>query len=397
MSLNETPTANRVHIAFFGRRNAGKSSLLNAVTNQNAAVVSDTPGTTCDPVYKSMELLPIGPVTLIDTPGMDDEGSLGALRMEKTRDVLRKTDIAVLVVDAVRGMGETEEELLSLIQKKSIPCLVVYNKSDLVKTRTAEKDILRVSAENGENISLLKERIAALYKSEDAPLIRDLISPSDTVILVTPIDSAAPKGRLILPQQQTLRDILDGGGVAVVTREDALAKTLQNLKTPPRMVVCDSQVFGFVNKVLPKNMLLTSFSILMARYKGFLDAAVRGAKALCELKDGDRVLISEGCTHHRQCGDIGTVKLPAWLRRYTGKELEFDFSSGASFPDSVNEYKLVIHCGGCMLPPGEMRYRMQKSEESNVPFTNYGVAIAQMNGILARSLEVFPHLHSLLD
>lgn len=394
MGLNDTPSSNRVHIGFFGRRNAGKSSVVNAVTGQNLAVVSDTRGTTTDPVLKSMELLPLGPVVIIDTPGYDDEGSLGALRVEKTRQVLNKTDLAVLVVDAQAGKGACEEELLSLFHEKEIPFFVVYNKSDLLSTREeiSEKE-LYVSAKEGTGIQELKERLGALAPKESGVrLVADLIRPKDYVVLVTPIDSAAPKGRMILPQQQAIRDVIDADAVAVVVKETELKETLSTLGKRPSLVVTDSQAFGRVSEDTPEEIPLTSFSILMARYKGILDYTVPGAAAINRLKDGDTVLIAEGCTHHRQCGDIGTVKLPGWISEYTKKKLTFAFCSGTEFPQDLSPYALVVHCGGCMLNEREVRYRMKCASDQEVPMTNYGIAIAHIHGILKRSVAMFPHL-----
>lgn len=395
MGLNDTPLANRIHIGFFGRRNAGKSSVVNAVTGQELAVVSDTRGTTTDPVYKSMELLPLGPVVIIDTPGYDDEGHLGELRVKKTRQVLNKTDIAVLIVDASEGKGDCEEELLRLFREKEIPYLVVYNKSDLLTEipKAGDKEIY-VSALEKREIYELKERLGALVPREGTGvrLVADLIAPKDFVVLVTPIDSAAPKGRMILPQQQAIRDVIDAGAAAVVVQESELKETLACLGKKPSLVVTDSQAFGRVSRDTPEDIPLTSFSILMARYKGILDFTVPGAAAIDRLKDGDRILIAEGCTHHRQCEDIGTVKLPRWLREYTGKELSFAFCSGTEFPEDLSEYAMVLHCGGCMLNEREVRYRMKCAKDQGVPMTNYGVAIAHIHGILKRSIAMFPHL-----
>lgn len=395
MGLNETPSANRVHIGFFGRRNAGKSSLVNAVTGQELAVVSDVAGTTTDPVYKAMELLPLGPVMVIDTAGFDDEGELGELRIKKTKQVLNKTDVAVLVVSGEEGLKQCDEELLQLFKKKEIPYIIAFNKADLCEgQREAAEDRMYVSAVTGEGVNELKERIGKLADTEDFKLkiVGDLLKAGDIAVLVVPVDSAAPKGRLILPQQQTIRDILEADAVSVVVKENGLKETLGNLAKKPAMVITDSQAFEQVAKDTPADVPLTSFSILMARYKGFLDTAVRGAKAIDNLKDGDTVLISEGCTHHRQCDDIGTVKLPRWLKKYTGKELTIKTSSGTGFPDDLAEYSLIIHCGGCMLNEREVKYRMKCAVDAGVPFTNYGTAIAFMNGILKRSVEIFPHL-----
>lgn len=397
MGLNDTPSANRIHIGFFGRRNAGKSSLVNAVTGQDLAVVSDTKGTTTDPVYKSMELLPLGPVMIIDTPGFDDEGELGALRVKKAKQVLNKTDIAVMVIDAEAGETADDTELLRRIAEKEIPCVVVYNKADHAAAVPA--DALAVSAKTGAGVQELKARLGALAKAGESSrrIVGDLLKPSDLVVLVTPIDEAAPKGRLILPQQQTLRDILDADAYAVVVKETGLSQALESLNSRPAMVITDSQVFAKAAADTPQDVPLTSFSILMARYKGFLDTAVRGVKAVESLKDGDTVLIAEGCTHHRQCNDIGTVKIPRWLRQYTGKELKLETVSGTEFPEELSRYALIIHCGGCMLNEREVRYRMKCAVDSGVPFTNYGITIAYMQGILRRSLAVFPQLLQQLD
>ncbi|SFX16751.1 [FeFe] hydrogenase H-cluster maturation GTPase HydF [Ruminococcus sp. XPD3002] len=394
MSLNDTPSGERIHIGFFGRRNAGKSSLVNAVTGQELAVVSDVKGTTTDPVYKAMELLPLGPVEIIDTPGFDDEGALGELRVKKTRQILAKTDIAVLVIDGTSPVSEWDNELVRLFRDKDIPYIVVYNKADEKVCPVSDENAIAVSAKSGQNIHELKEKIASLAKNSgnDRRIVGDLLSPDDIVILVTPIDAAAPKGRMILPQQQTLRDVLDADAAAMVTKETQLAMTLERLAAPPKMVITDSQAFGMVSKIVPESVPLTSFSILMARYKGFLDTAVEGASAISRLRDGDTVLISEGCTHHRQCGDIGSVKLPALLKKYTGRELNITLSSGRDFPEDLSPFSLVIHCGGCMLNEREMLYRRRTAELQGVPFTNYGIAIACMNGILKRSLGIFPDL-----
>lgn len=400
MGLNDTPMANRIHIGFFGRRNAGKSSVVNAVTGQELAVVSDTKGTTTDPVYKSMELLPLGPVVIIDTPGYDDEGHLGELRVKKTRQVLNKTDIAVLIVDAVEGKGSCEEELIRLFTEKEIPYLIVYNKSDLLEEIPgAEEHEIYVSALEKKEIYELKEKIGSLVPQEGSGvrLVADLIKAKDFVVLVTPIDSAAPKGRMILPQQQAIRDVIDADAVAVVVKENELKETLEHLGKKPSLVVTDSQAFGRVSKDTPADIPLTSFSILMARYKGILDYTVPGAAAIDRLQDGDTVLIAEGCTHHRQCDDIGTVKLPRWLREYTGRELHFQFCSGLEFPEDLSPYALVVHCGGCMLNEREVRYRMKCAGDQGIPMTNYGVAIAHIHGILKRSLTCFPHLLAELE
>ena len=394
MGMNNTPASERTHIGFFGRRNAGKSSIVNAVTGQELAVVSDVKGTTTDPVYKTMELLPLGPVMIIDTPGFDDEGMLGELRVKKTKQVLNKTDIAVLVVDATEGLKDCDKELIDLFQAKNINYLIVYNKSDLLDEipQAKEKEVY-ASALKKENIYEVKERIAALKeKDADKCIIADKLKRGDFVVLVVPIDSAAPKGRLILPQQQTIRDILDAGAMAIVTKESELTETLEGLGKKPAMVITDSQVFKTVAPMVPKDIPLTSFSILLARYKGLLDAAALGAAAVEHLKDGDTVLIAEGCTHHRQCDDIGTVKIPNWLRKYTGKDIKIETCSGTEFPEDLSKYGMVIHCGGCMLNEREVRYRTKCAVDQGVPITNYGTFIAYVNGILKRSLEVFPEL-----
>ena len=400
MGLNDTPSGERVQIGFFGRRNAGKSSVVNAVTGQDLAVVSDTKGTTTDPVSKAMELLPLGPVLIIDTPGFDDEGALGEKRVRKTKQVLNKTDVAVLVVDAEAGMSACEEELVSLFREKSIPYVVALNKCDLLEKRPEPgENGLYVSAVTGEGIFELKERMARLTRTDDLTrrLVGDLLSPGDVAVLVTPIDSAAPKGRMILPQQQMIRDVLEADAINVVVKESQLQQALDALARKPAMVITDSQAFGPVSKIVPPDIPLTSFSILMARYKGLLDTAVKGAAALSRLKDGDTVLIAEGCTHHRQCTDIGTVKLPRWLAEYTGRQLNIATSSGTEFPEDLSPYAAVIHCGGCMLNAREVEYRMRCAVDQEVPITNYGVAIAQMHGILKRSLSVFPHLAELVQ
>ncbi len=396
MSLNSTPAAERTHIGFFGRRNAGKSSVVNAVTNQQVSVVSDYAGTTTDPVTKTMELLPLGPVVIIDTPGFDDEGSLGELRVKRTRQTLNRIDIAVLVVDGTCGKTAVDDELIGIFKEKNIPYIVVYNKSDIFE-KEKYPDGFCVSAITGENINKLKERIAELKPGDSDKRICDgIIKSGDLAVLVVPIDSAAPKGRLILPQQQTIRDILDFGAAAVVCRETELSETLQSLGKKPSLVITDSQAFAKVSKIVPENIPLTSFSILMARYKGFLESAVKGAAAISTLKDGDSVLIAEGCTHHKQCEDIGTVKLPRWLKSFTGKELEISTASGRDFPEDLSRYSLIIHCGGCMLNEREMNYRRNHSLDSGIPITNYGTAIAYMNGILRRTLEIFPSILTLL-
>lgn len=400
MSLNETVSAERVHIGFFGLRNAGKSSLVNAVTGQNLSLVSDVKGTTTDPVKKAMELLPLGPVVIIDTPGMDDEGELGQLRVKRARQVLRYTDVAVLVVDAAEGLRPADQQLIGLFQERQLPYVIAYNKADLLQeVPAASANEIYVSAEQNTNIWELKELIGHLSGGAEnqRKLVSDLIQPGDLVVLVVPIDSAAPKGRLILPQQQVLRDVLDSGAMAVVTRESELEETLRSLTRKPRLVITDSQAFGFVSKIVPEDIPLTSFSILMVRYKGDLEAAVYGAAQLDRLQDGDTVLISEGCTHHRQCDDIGTVKMPNWIRNYTKKELDFAFTSGGEFPEDLGKYALVVHCGGCMLNEKEMQYRTRHAAESGVAMTNYGIAIAQMHGILRRSIQLFPAALAALD
>lgn len=393
MGLNDTPQSERIHIGFFGRRNAGKSSVVNAVTNQQISVVSEVKGTTTDPVTKAMELLPLGPVVIIDTPGFDDEGELGEMRVKRTKQVLNRVDVAVLVVDGTVGKTGADNELIEIFNEKKIPCVVAYNKSD-ISGKNDYADGVAVSALNNTNIDLLKEKIARLTKTDDTKLkiCGDLVSEGDFAVLVVPIDSAAPKGRLILPQQQTIRDVLEAGATAIVVRDTELKSTLKSLGKKPKLVITDSQAFESVSKDVPNDIYLTSFSILMARYKGFLKSAVEGAAAIDRLKGGDKVLISEGCTHHRQCDDIGTVKLPRWLKKYTGKELVIETSSGKGFPDDLTPYSLVIHCGGCMLNEREVQYRRKFAEDSKVPFTNYGTAIAYMQGILKRSLEIIPDI-----
>ena len=432
MGMNETPSADRVHIGFFGRRNAGKSSIVNKVTGQELAVVSDVKGTTTDPVSKAMELLPMGPVVIIDTPGIDDEGHLGELRVRKAKQVLNRVDVAVLVVDATVGKTSVDEELIRIFKEKEIPYLVVYNKADLLKTKDGNpfssenklnqnthagtvkensvsqkqdheiqntEQSIYASAATGQNIYELKERIASLAVTDELKLrlVGDLLEPSDFAILVVPIDKAAPKGRLILPQQQTIRDVLEAGAAAIVIKEDELSNTLESLGKKPKLVITDSQVFAKVSKETPEDIWLTSFSILFARFKGNLKAAAAGAAAIDRLKDGDKILISEGCTHHRQCDDIGTVKLPRWIRNYTGKDLEFEYSSGREFPEDVTKYSLIVHCGGCMLNEREMRYRQKCALDQEIPITNYGIAIAYMQGILKRCVEMFPDVRKELD
>lgn len=395
-NLNQTPSANRTHIGIFGKRNAGKSSLINAITGQNYAIVSDVLGTTTDPVLKSMELLPLGPVVIIDTPGLDDEGELGALRIQKAYQILNKTDIAVLVIDASSGVTKEDSEILKRIHEKEIPCVIVVNKSDICPNCNLEDlplpdsdSAILVSSKTGEHIHELKELLAqqASQDTIQKSIVADLLNPLDFVVLVVPIVSAAPKGRLILPQQQTIRDILEAKASAIVVQETELAETLTSLGKKPKMVITDSQVFKKVSAVTPDDILLTSFSILFARYKGNLKTLVDGASALDSLKDGDRILISEGCTHHRQCNDIGTVKLPNWIRSYTKKEVEFEFTSGTEFPLDLSSYKMIVHCGGCMLNEREMKYRLKCAEDAKIPITNYGTCIAYINGILNRSLE----------
>ncbi len=395
MSLNDTPSANRIHIGFFGCRNAGKSSVVNAITGQELAVVSDVLGTTTDPVQKAMELLPLGPVMIIDTPGFDDVGELGEKRIQKTKQILNRTDIAVLVVDAKKGFTATDKQLLALIQEKELPYLIIYNKSDLLeKIPKEEEHSIHISALEKIGIRECKEKLAHQIPTEDMTLqiVGDLLCPGDLAVLVIPIDSAAPKGRLILPQQQVIRDILEAGAAAVTVRNTELARTLQKLEGKVRMVITDSQAFEEVAAIVPKEIPLTSFSILMARFKGYLETAVKGIQAVDSLKDGDRILISEGCTHHRQCEDIGTVKLPNWLLKYTGKDLKFEWSSGREFKEDLSPYAMVIHCGGCMLNEREVKYRMKCAVDQGIPFTNYGIAIAYMKGILQRSIEPIPNL-----
>ncbi|MBE6038396.1 MAG: [FeFe] hydrogenase H-cluster maturation GTPase HydF [Anaerofustis stercorihominis] len=398
--MNKTPSSERIHISFFGKRNAGKSSLLNAFTDQDIAIVSDVKGTTTDPVQKSMELLPLGPVVIIDTPGIDDEGHLGELRVRKAKQTLNKTDLAIVVIDASVGMSEVDKDLIELIKAKDIPYIIAYNKCDLLANipETAENE-LYVSAVTKYNIHELKELAAKLGVLEENKkhIVKDLLSPEDAVILVVPIDKSAPKGRLILPQQQTIRDILDGGASAFVCRDTELVATIDKLKNPPRIVITDSQVFGPVSKMVPENIPLTSFSILMARYKSDLRLVVEGVNAVNHLKDGDKVLISEGCTHHRQCEDIGTVKIPNLIRKRTGQNPEFVFTSGTQFPDDVSEYKMVIHCGGCMLTEREVLYRMRCCKDQNIPVTNYGILIAYLNGILKRTIEPFDEVRGILE
>ena len=412
--MNETPSGERVHIGFFGRRNAGKSSVVNAVTGQDLAVVSEVKGTTTDPVRKAMEILPLGPVVVIDTPGFDDEGSLGELRVQRTRKILEQTDIAVLVIDASDGVKKVDEELVGLFREREIPFIIALNKSDIAEDSEDHNideetpgllfsiaknsgGMIHVSALSGEGIDELKDRIAILRpEKNEEKLVADKINAGDLIALVVPIDKAAPKGRLILPQQQTIRDILDAGATAVVTQDSELADTLGKLGTKPALVITDSQVFGKVDKIVPADVPLTSFSILMARYKGLLEDAVKGVAAIAKLRDGDKVLIAEGCTHHRQCGDIGTVKIPKWLRDFTDCELIFETVSGTGYPNDLTPYALVVHCGGCMLNEKEVKYRASKTVSQGVPITNYGTMIAYVHGILKRSLEIFPEYSEML-
>lgn len=409
MQMNQTPSSERVHIGFFGRRNAGKSSVLNAITHQDLAVVSDVKGTTTDPVQKAMELLPLGPVVVIDTPGIDDEGELGALRVKKSYQVLNKVDAAVLVVDQTLGLSSEDFALIERIRQKKIPYVVVFNKFDLEPASSLAKDIEYLEKQNTPvqtvstvtnlGIEELKECIAILTKTEEPKLkiVGDLIHPSDFVVLVVPIDKAAPKGRLILPQQQTIRDILEADATAIVVKEYELKDTLKHLGKKPKLVITDSQVFAKVSADTPSDIMLTSFSILFARYKGSLATVVEGVTALDTLEDGDKILISEGCTHHRQCDDIGSVKLPRWIRQYTGKDIDFVFSSGTEFPEDLSPYKLIVHCGGCMLNEREMKYRLACATDQNIPITNYGILIAYMQGILKRSLIPFPSIAMMLE
>ena len=407
MSLNATPSSERVHIGIFGKRNAGKSSLINAITGQNLAIVSEAKGTTTDPVYKAMELLPLGPVMIIDTPGIDDEGVLGSLRIQKAYQVLNKTDIALVIIDAAVGPSAEDLRLIKRINAKKIPLLIVINKCETINEdkKTAYQALLSngkllfVSAEQKLNIFELKEAIAQTVPADEnkAQIVADLLSPSDFVVLVVPIDSAAPKGRLILPQQQTIRDILKADAAAIVVKENELTNTLQNLGKRPKLVITDSQVFKKVAAETPADILLTSFSILFARYKGNLQTSVQGVTALESLEDGDKILVGEGCTHHRQCDDIGTVKLPRWIKEYTGKNPEFIFTSGTEFPLNLSPYKMIIHCGACMLNEREMQYRIKCAVDQNIPFTNYGITIAYINGILKRTVEPFPQIYKLLD
>lgn len=398
MSLNATPASNRLHIVFLGRTNTGKSSLLNALTNQDLAVVSAISGTTTDPVKKSMELLPLGPVVLIDTPGLDDTGELGSKRIEKTKEALRQADMAIVVADAQTGLTEAEKAVIEELKKKSLPYLVAYNKADLLTEEQKQKYSQEhlVSSLTKEGVNALKEALGKLKPQKDSiPLIQDLVSPGDIIFLVVPIDSAAPKGRLILPQQQVIRDALEKGALPLVMRDTELAQALT--KITPTLVVTDSQAFGKVSKIVPESIPLTSFSILLSRAKGDLEEQIKGIKALLSLKDRDPVLIAEGCTHHRQYEDIGTVKIPKWIREKLQVEPDFHFTSGGEYPKDLTPYKVVIHCGGCMLPPQEMKNRLLQAKEQGVLITNYGMAIAALHNVLARSLQVFPSVANLLS
>ncbi len=394
MGLNNTPSGERTHIGFFGCTNAGKSSLLNAVTGQETAIVSDVSGTTTDPVFKAMEILPLGPCMIVDTPGINDDSELGEKRVQKTKRILNKCDIAVLVTDC-GGLKPADRELVELFKLKNINYIIAYNKCDIKKRSELKENEIAVSAKTGENINKLKEMLASFNISSDKRIIGDKLNENDVVILVTPVDSAAPKGRLILPQQQTIRDILDSDAICVTVKETQLEEALKIVK--PKLVITDSQAFGFVKNIVPQDVTLTSFSILFANYKGILETAVKGVNALNKINDGDKILICEGCTHHRQCDDIGTVKLPRWIEKYTGKKPVYEFSSGGGFPEDLSGFKLIIHCGGCMLGSREMEYRLKCAEDSGIPMTNYGTAIAYMNGILKRSLEVFPEILNKLD
>lgn len=399
MGMNQTPASERTHIGFFGKRNAGKSSIINAVTGQNLAIVSDIKGTTTDPVYKTMELLPLGPVMVIDTPGIDDQGELGSLRVKKSYQVLNKTDIAVIIVDSTQGISQEDEALVEKIRQKGLPYLIVYSKSDLLPHVPDPKEHeIYVSAHSGWQIYELKEKIASLKKEDlqPYPLVSDLVCPGDLAVLVVPIDKAAPKGRLILPQQQTIRELLEAKAAPVVVQDTELEEILKKLGTRPRLVITDSQAFGTVSRIVPSDLMLTSFSILFARYKGNLEQTIQGAASLDYLEDHHKILIAEGCTHHRQCDDIGTVKIPRMIRQYTGKDLDFTFVSGTEFPDDLSPYSLIIHCGGCMLNTREMHYRLQCAADQNIPITNYGILIAYLTGILKRSLEPFPEICALL-
>lgn len=407
MGMNETPRGERVHIALFGKRNAGKSSLINALTDQDIAIVSDYKGTTTDPVYKAMELLPIGPVVIIDTPGLDDEGELGQLRIAKSKEVLAKTDIALIVIDSKTGVSNLERDLLREIKMRKVPCMVLCNKIDLADnlesidltqiTDEFDVPVIAVSAVTKIGIEEVKNVLGKRFKQEnEKKIVGDLIEPGDFVVLVVPIDKAAPKGRLILPQQQTIRDVLDHGGISIVVRDFELADTLASLGKKPKLVITDSQAFGKVSKIVPKDILLTSFSILFARYKGELYELVKAAKTIEDIKDGDVILMGEGCTHHRQCDDIGTVKIPRWIREYTKKDICIETSSGTGFPEDLNRYAMIVHCGACMLNEKEMKNRMRRAKEQNIPMVNYGVLIAYMNGILKRSIEPFRDIRDLI-
>ena len=396
MSLNDITSSERVHIGFFGNTNAGKSSLVNKVTSQNTALVSEISGTTTDVVRKAMELLPIGPVMIIDTPGFDDESILGEKRIENTKKALRTVDIAVLVCDATRGMTDTDIKLEQLFKERKIPYIVLYNKADLIEKR--DENLFYVSAETGEGVEALKEKLGTLApeKSNKMNIVDSFVKKGDIVVMVTPIDESTPKGRIILPQQNVLRNLLDIGAVAVVTQVEELEVTLKNLRKRPAVVITDSQVFNSVSKIVPENIPLTSFSILFAKYKGVLDEAVKAVGKIETLQDGDKILVAEGCSHHRQCNDIGTVKIPGWIKKHTGKTIQFEFTSGREFPDDVSGYALVLHCGGCMITERDVFSRMEKAKAQNIPFTNYGITIAYMNGILKRSIEVFPELNELI-
>ncbi|MBQ3540973.1 MAG: [Phascolarctobacterium sp.] len=402
MSLNSTPSGERIHIGIFGKRNAGKSSLINAITSQDLSIVSDQKGTTTDPVFKAMELLPLGPVMVIDTPGIDDEGELGNMRVQRAYQILNKTHLAILVVDGISGLSDEDEKLLAFIQEKNVPVIVAFNKSELLtdeERQNIKVDVpyMLVSAATGENIYQFKTALAKLLP-EDEPnvMLEDLLQPNDVVVLVTPIDSSAPKGRLILPQQLVIRNIIDNKGIAIVVQPDELENALAKLNQKPRLVVTDSQVFSRVAEIVPEDIELTSFSILMARYKGALVNSINGVKALDSIQDDDIVLISEGCTHHRQCDDIGTVKLPNWIRNHTKAEPKFVFTSGNEFPLDLHNYKMIIHCGGCMLNEREIMYRNKCAHLQNIPMTNYGIAIAYLNGILKRTIAPFPEVRDIL-
>ncbi len=398
MGLNDTPSSERLHIGIFGRRNAGKSSIINAITGQNLSIVSDVKGTTTDPVKKTMEMLPLGPVEIIDTPGIDDEGELGSKRVEKSYEILNRTDVAVLVADGQTGLTEQDKALIKELKDRKLPYVIAVNKADLTEKREAMENGVWVSAKTGEGIDELKKSIilAAPNEENKTKLVGDLVSPGDFVVLVVPIDKAAPKGRLILPQQMVIRDLLDADAISVTLKEDSLKSTLNRLGIKPKLVITDSQVFESVARDTPDDILMTSFSILMARYKGNLKSAIEAVNAVRNIKKGDKILISEGCTHHRQCDDIGTVKIPRWLKNFVGEDVEFEFSSGIGFPKDLTPYKAIIHCGGCMLNEKEMKYRELCARRQGVPMTNYGVFIAFINGILQRSLEPFPDYRAML-